>query len=95
MDAAAESALRAVAAPVDAIVIAEVPFGHGNLGNLRAAVESGTPLVLVGDIAGRDFTGGAAEALWKQALSVGATTVARIDDADHALAALVPERNSP
>ena len=89
MDAAAEARVRELAAAAEAIVVVEVPFGHGNVGNLRAAVESSRPLVLIGDIVGRDFTGGQAAQLWVDAKAAGSTTVARLDDADRALAALV------
>ena len=89
MDAAAEARVRDLASGADAIVVAEVPFGHGNVGNLRASLGSAQRLVLVGDIAGRDFTGGEAAALWADAVGSGATVVARIDDADRAVAGLV------
>jgi len=59
-------------------VVSEVPFGHGNVGNLRAAVKaclSGTALILVGDIEGRDFTGGEARRLWSQAVDAGCVCV--------------------
>jgi iron complex transport system ATP-binding protein len=91
MDALATARVRELAADAQAIVVSEVPFGHGNVANLRAAVESERPLVLVGQIEGRDFTGGAAAQAWERALEQGATTVPRLDAADCALAALVPQ----
>ena len=94
MAAAADAQVHKLAAASDAIVIAEVPFGHGNVGNLRAAVESTRPLVLIGGIAGRDFTDGNAARLWAEAEAAGAITVARLDDADRALGALVPTRDT-
>jgi len=57
--------------------VCEVPFGHGNIDNLLIAVRAGKPLVFVGEIAGRDFAGGAADAYWTEGLSNGA---ARVDD---------------
>lgn len=88
MDAAASARVAELAGFMDAIVIAEVPFGHGNVGNLRAAVDAsgaGTPLVLVGGIDGRDFTDGEAQQQWSRAIA-GAATV--VPDADAAQAAL-------
>ena len=88
MDAQAATRVAELAGAVDAIVVAEVPFGHGNVDNLRAAVaalRAGTKLVLVGDMEGRDFTGGEAERQWSLAVSEGAAVVR---DADAAQAAL-------
>ena len=81
MDAVAEALVRERAASADTVVVAEVPFGHGNLGNLRAAVESGRRAVLIGDIANRDFTGGEATSLWDAALAAGARRVPDVDAA--------------
>ncbi|MDO9174607.1 MAG: hypothetical protein Q7V62_07360, partial [Actinomycetota bacterium] len=94
MDDAAEESVRDLAALADAIVVTEVPFGHGNVGNLRAAVGSGRPLVLVGSIEGRDFARGAAEQAWAEALATGATVAERIDAVEPALEALLPRRES-
>lgn len=79
MDEAAERQVRELAAGVDAIVVCDVPFGHGNVANLEASVRAGVPLVLVGEIEGRDYTGGSAEALWAEALSAGALVVPQAD----------------
>jgi iron complex transport system ATP-binding protein len=81
MDEAAENRVRELASAADAVVVAEVPFGHGNVANLRAALGSGRPVVLVGDIAGRDFTGGAAAALWNSARDGGARVVPDVEAA--------------
>ena len=92
MDAAAESRVAGLAAATDAVLVCEVPFGHGNVGNLAAAAaaaRAGLPVVLVGDIAERDFTGGIAEGLWADALAAGALLVADADAAQLALAELV------
>jgi iron complex transport system ATP-binding protein len=94
MDVEAVTAVRALAADSQAILVAEVPFGNGNVGNLRAVVQSGRPLVLVGDVAGRDFTRGEATALWAQAVAGGARVVSRLDEADAALLALARRADS-
>jgi iron complex transport system ATP-binding protein len=88
MDAAASERASVLALAADAIVVADVPFGRGNLANLRAvaeAAERGVRTVLLGDIEGRDFCDGAARALWERALAAGAQ---RAGDADAAVAAL-------
>jgi iron complex transport system ATP-binding protein len=91
MDDGARKHLRSYAESADAVVVCEVPFGHGNVGNLAAAVGSSTPLVLVGTIAGRDYTGGVAERLWAEALARGARVVADLDAAEHELSGLVAD----
>lgn len=90
MDDAAKVAVAELAGVSDAIVICEVPFGRGNVENLAAAVRSRRPLVLVGEISGRDFTGGSAEELWAEALAHGARQVARTVEAEAVLDELVP-----
>ncbi len=94
-DDAAENRVRELAREADAIVVAEVPFGHGNVANLRVAVESGQPLVLVGGIEGRDFADGAAERAWAAALEAGAVMVASTDAAVKRLETLVPHSEAP
>ncbi|MEI7815270.1 MAG: hypothetical protein WCJ13_10855, partial [Coriobacteriia bacterium] len=79
MDSEAGITAAKLAKRADAIVVCEVPFGRGNVDNLLVAVHAGKPLVLVGDIPGRDFVGGAAESYWAEALDGGAV---RIDDID-------------
>lgn len=60
----------------DAVVLAEIPFGHGNLPNLEAAlaaVDLGLPLFVVGGRSDqRDYTGGRAGQLFQRVLQ-GAT----------------------
>jgi iron complex transport system ATP-binding protein len=77
----AESAITAakLAETVDVIVVCEVPFGRGNVDNLLVAVRAGKPLVLIGEIAGRDFAGGAAASYWAEALAGGASTAGDVD----------------
>ncbi len=61
----------------DVVLIAEAPFGSGNLGNLRAALQAGRPIVFVnGFDEGRDYCGGAASAIATQALRSGARSAA-------------------
>ena len=58
------------------IVLADIPFGHGNILNLKGAyqvLQEGYPvLVINGDIGGRDFTGGEASFWFRQLLQEGA-----------------------
>lgn len=92
-----ESAIRAaqLAAVADAIVVCEVPFGHGNIDNLLVAVHAGKPIVLVGDIAGRDYTGGAADSYWAEALGAGAIRVESPDEVDRVLADVCIDHRAP
>lgn len=85
MDAQAAVQVAKLAASVDAIVVCDVPFGHGNIDNLLVAVRAGKPLVLVGDIAERDFTGGAADSYWAEAIGAGALRVDDLEAAERAL----------
>ncbi len=70
----------ALARAAGVVVVANVPVGPGNLDNLRlsvAAAERGQRVILIGDMdAGRDFTHGAATALWNEARDKGASMVA-------------------
>ncbi|MHB1341463.1 MAG: ABC transporter ATP-binding protein [Coriobacteriia bacterium] len=87
IDAAAEARVRDAYHTCVAVVVAATPFGRANVGNLRAAVASGAPLVLTGEMsADRDYSGGEATALWAQALASGAQ---RVRDDSEALTALL------
>jgi iron complex transport system ATP-binding protein len=87
VDAAAEERVRNAFADVRACVVTATPFGRANVGNLRAAVESGVPLVLTGAMTpDRDYSGGAARELWTRALERGARLV---EDDEGALGALL------
>jgi len=88
----AEAAVRSarLADASDVIVVCEVPFGHGNIDNLLVAIRAGKPLVLVGDIEGRDFAGGAAASYWREALDNGALTARDLDGVERALLAARP-----
>lgn len=82
IDPQAETAVARAFADAGAVIVCPTPFGRANLGNLRAAVGSGAPLVLVGDMgAERDYAGGAARALWEEALAAGARRAATEADA--------------
>ena len=77
--------MAALARAADAVVVCEVPFGHGNVANLAAAVAAarlGKCVILIGDIAGRDFTGGLADTLWREAIAAGAIVVPDADAAE-------------
>jgi iron complex transport system ATP-binding protein len=85
MDAGSAITAAKLAENADVIVVCEVPFGRGNVDNLLVAVRAGRPLVLVGEIAGRDFAGGAAASYWAEALAGGATQVDDLDGVERAL----------
>lgn len=88
MDAPAIAASEELAFAADAIVVADVPFGRGNLANLRAvaeAAERGVRVVLLGGVEGRDFCGGEATGLWERALAAGAVLA---EDAESAVVSL-------
>jgi iron complex transport system ATP-binding protein len=83
VDVVASEAVASSFAGATWIVVCPTPFGRSNLPNLRVAVESGKPLVLVGEMsAGRDFTGGDASRVWAEARAAGA---ARVDTEAEAL----------
>lgn len=90
MDAASAIATATLAAAADAIVVCEVPFGHGNIDNLLVAVRAGKPMILIGDIDGRDFTGGAGDSYWIEAVRDGATVVPDAEAAQSVLDGLRP-----
>lgn len=81
-DAAAEAWARERFSACAAVVVAPTPFGRANVANLRAAVRSGSPVVLVGDVTPeRDYTGGEALTLVREAREHGALVVASEDEA--------------
>lgn len=84
----------------DVVLIAEAPFGSANLGNLRAALGAGRPIVFVnGFDEGRDYCGGAASAIATQALRSGARSAAFTEAlavaTEAAEAAAAAERGDP
>ncbi len=92
MDAEAAVQVAKTAEAADVIVVTPVPFGHGNVDNLLIAVRAGKPLVLMGSVEGRDFTGGAAESYWIEALERGAMLVNEVEAAEEAVLAVVRRR---
>ncbi len=77
MDADVEARVMGAYAGCVAVVVSATPFGRANIGNLRAAVTAGVPIVLVGAMTpDRDYAAGEARRLWTEALAVGATAVA-------------------
>jgi iron complex transport system ATP-binding protein len=76
---------RRLMARADVILVAPVPFGHGNLVNLELVVEAqemGKPVMLLGDdrFAARDYVGGAAVTLFDTLLARGAHRYERVED---------------
>ncbi len=89
MDSAAAIEAAKLAENAEAIVVCEVPFGHGNVDNLLVAVRARKPIVLVGDLEGRDFAGGAAQSYLDEAVAHGAVRVADADGVEPALEELL------
>jgi hypothetical protein len=86
VDDIAERTVREAYAAAACIIVCETPFGRPNVPNLRAALDSGRPLVLVGEMGEeRDFTGGEARRLWGDAIARGA---ARVDTESAAVGTL-------
>jgi iron complex transport system ATP-binding protein len=73
-------------ARADAVLIAEMPFGPGNLANLESALDAvrkGKPVAIMGSSASyreRDFSEGRAVALLQDLLGQGAAALESIDD---------------
>jgi hypothetical protein len=81
IDAESSAAVRRSFSSACCVIVCPTPFGRSNLPNLVAAIESGRPLVLVGDMgADRDFTGGEASRLWAEAVGRGAVLAAGESD---------------
>lgn len=62
------------------VVVLPIPFGHGNVGNLRQALgayQMGKEVFLVGeeDLSGRDFTGGKAKEIYDTLLEGGVQVI--------------------
>lgn len=96
--AAALAEATAAALAADAVLIAPVPIGPGNLRNLdvaEAALAAGVPVVMVEGMAGRDFTGGAATAAAARLVAGGARVVSDLSAALEALARIAPVTDDP
>lgn len=82
----AEAANLEFISAADMVVVAEVPFGSGNVSNLRAAVramEQGKRVAVIGrpeSYAERDFMGGAAEELLNSLTARGAAALKAPDE---------------
>jgi len=95
IDGDVEAEVRVGYAACDTVVVCATPFGGANLPNLRAAVATGRPLVLIGEMGeGRDFTGGEARRLWDAALRLGAARVTSEADALRAVGRLTGSERS-
>jgi len=67
------------------VVLADIPFGHGNLANLRLALEAqiaGIPVCALAPVPidERDFSGGEAAKMWEQLLANGMEIFSRQAD---------------
>ncbi|MCS6924211.1 MAG: heme ABC transporter ATP-binding protein [Fimbriimonadales bacterium] len=76
---------QAVVATAQAVIIADLPFGHGNLRNLELALWAqarGIPVfaLTTRPIHERDFTGGDATRLWTQLVANGMQTLPSVDE---------------
>lgn len=76
---------RELVEAADVVVLTDVPVGHGNLLNIEAARDAArsgkTVIALKPELIGeRDFTDGAASALVKEALTLGARTVESVEE---------------
>lgn len=82
VDAAAEAAVGRMAAQADAVIVAAVPFGRANFGNLRALEPAASRTVFIGELGpDREFSGGEATRLVAALHAAGAATVAGADSA--------------
>jgi iron complex transport system ATP-binding protein len=100
LGAEAQAANQALIRAAGAVILADVPFGPGNLANLRAAREAraaGRP-VLVCDftpLAQRDFTGGEAQNEYAALLAAGAVRVGSPEELLPALAVALDAGGGP
>ncbi len=84
----------------DAVLIADAPFGHGNLRNLELALwaqAQGVPVYALATrpIEQRDFTNGEATRLWNALLTGGMLTAASLDAAMARLSPKTPATRQP
>jgi iron complex transport system ATP-binding protein len=81
MDTATESSVARLADLAHVSVVAPVPFGRANIGNLRAVATATAPVILVaGDEPTADFTGGEATRAFGELRAGGAIVVATTRD---------------
>ncbi|MDR7542905.1 MAG: ABC transporter ATP-binding protein [Armatimonadota bacterium] len=91
-DEAVEAAAQA-ARTADAVIVAPVPLGPGNLRNLEvaaAALGNGVPVIMVDGVGARDFAGGQAAAAASALIARGARLVPDLAGAVAALVRLAP-----
>lgn len=82
-----------LARSADAVVVAAVPIGPGNMRNLEvaaAALTAGVPVIILDGVAGRDYTGGAATAQVAAMTAQGAWLVPDVSGALDLLRRTVP-----
>src|SRR5690606_5515527 len=89
MNAQAAVRVAQLAEEADVVVVCPVPFGHGNIDNLLIGVHARKPTVLIGDIEGRDYAGGAASSYWAEAIGDGAVVVRDATEAETAVIGLL------
>ncbi len=87
-----------MACSAQVLVVADVPFGNGNLRNLEIALhaqQAGVPVVLLElrPFSERDYTGGQATALWNRLLSHGAQVARSYSELLQVLVALLGFRD--
>ena len=80
---AEKQANSAAVAAADAVVVANIPLGKGNLANLETALEAvqaGKPVIALSltPVHERDFTGGAGAARWEELVASGASQAASL-----------------
>ena len=81
IDAHAEELVREQVRRSQACVVSDVPFGRANIGNLRAIVGGGCPIVLVGEVSEqRDYCGGEALRMLEALRSSGAASAGTDQD---------------
>lgn len=96
VDAEAEAAVGRMAEQSDAVVVAGVPFGRANLGNLRALLPAASRTFLIGEFGpDREFSGGEATRLVSELHAAGAETVADADSAVAEVERLTPGGGRP
>jgi iron complex transport system ATP-binding protein len=82
----AERANMEFVSSADAVVIADVPFGAGNLANLRCAIQAakmGKPVAVIGDrteYQARDFAGGKVTGMLNDLVERGASALNVVDE---------------
>jgi cobalamin transport system ATP-binding protein len=84
IDEAAEREAETLMTNAELVLVADAPYGPGNLANLRAALrasQAGVPVVLLDQVPvrERDFTGGEATRMWER-LAAGAAVIGSYEE---------------